>query len=190
VAVPADTLVLDWIVPAASGDEAPLSAAATRDALVRLDLIDGLGQPQAKLGHPWLHMVPKTVDKRFTTPLNPLRITLEPGLPGYANTTLTLQPLPKRGIWTVWLILVERIPAGTDGTPVERFVVRNTFKRTLDAGITLSKKERTQLFEARAMAYPEGAKAERLGVMGWVEDEEGRISAISQAICPEQGQTR
>jgi hypothetical protein len=55
-------------------------------------------------------------------------------------------------------------------------------KRTLDAGIKLPKKDRSRLFEARAMAYPEGAKAERLGVVGWVEDEDGGVTALARCV--------
>ena len=34
-----NTLILDWIVPGTQGDDAPLSAAASRDALMRLQTL-------------------------------------------------------------------------------------------------------------------------------------------------------
>ena len=43
-------LALDWIVPGAKGEDAPLSAAASRDALQRLEAL-GLPVPAASSSH-------------------------------------------------------------------------------------------------------------------------------------------
>ena len=56
----ASGLTLDWIVPGALGDEAPLSTAANRDALVRLESLD-LAAPQTQR---LVHQVVATADLR------------------------------------------------------------------------------------------------------------------------------
>ena len=120
-------VALDWIVPGAAGDDAPLSAAARQDSLDRLQ-----AKGQAS--------IPTTI------PLQPslvLRVARGPALGGYIGTSIALQAQKASdGLLTAWLALVETIPAGTDGTAVERNLVRNTLahpRHTMDcraAGIT------------------------------------------------------
>lgn len=160
----AGTVALDWIVPSAQGDEAPLSAAARQDGLDRLQAL-GLAQlPEAPLAPgPAL-----------------LRVARGPALGGYIGTSIELQPSESiSGPLTAWLVLVETIAAGTDGTPVERNLVRNTL--VLDwkasAGSSGSWKE------IRPLAVPEGAQATRLRVIGWVEDASARVLAAAQSQC-------
>jgi hypothetical protein len=66
---------------------------------------------------------------------------------------------------------------------VERNLVRNTFQPPWDGTRALSKRERQRLFEARPMQIPEGAKGNRLRVVGWVEDANGRVVAAAQSLC-------
>ena len=174
---PPRTLVLDWIVPSPRGDEAPLSAAATRDANDRLAA---------------LHRAAPTTSHTIQTPVakRPYRMRVAHGLPfnGYIGASMELPqsevrpvPLPVTG----WLVLVETIAAGTEGTPVERNLVRNSLTRTWDGRHQLSKDEQKRLWESRPMGLGATARPERLRVVGWVEDAHGRIITAAQSHCAE-----
>jgi hypothetical protein len=161
-----DELALDWIVPGSKGEDAPLSAAASTDARARLAALQ--------------RAEPATVDavRRFVqAPKRGLRVSH--GLPfnGYLGTSLELKQ-PRREAWTAWLLMVETIPAGSDGTPIERNLVRNALQLAWPAG-----PEQPRLFEMRPMGIPDNARPERLRVVGLVQDGRGRIRAIAQSRC-------
>ncbi|WCM87073.1 hypothetical protein [Acidovorax sp. NCPPB 3576] len=172
----ASALVLDWIVPGSLEDDAPLSAAATRDALQRLQ---DLGRS-----------VPRFSDTH-TAQVQPLpgRLRVANGLAmnDYLGTGIAFQPAPRQplaaGSYAYTLVLVERVPAGTAGTPIERHVVRNALQGNWNAGISLSKKEQPSWMENRSMRAPEGANTDRLFVAGWLQDAQGRIVAAAQSRC-------
>ena len=164
-------IALDWIVPGSKGEDAPLSAAASRDGLARL----------AALGRP----VPAQADtarQKLVAAARSLRVAHGVALNGYVGASIELRPAG-RGPWTAWLALVETIPAGSDGTPVERNLVRNLLQPAWDGRKALSKEEQKKLFESRPMSIPEGATPERLRVVGWVQDARGEIRAIAQSRC-------
>jgi len=164
-------LVLDWIVPGARGDDAPLAAAATRDARPRLE---ALHRPPPAAADTARHGSGRA-DHR-------LRVAQGPAFNGYIGTSIALQP-GRGGPWQAWLVLVETLPAGTEGSPVERNLVRNAFRPDWDGARPLSKKEQSKLYESRPMQIPEGARPDRLRVVGWVEDAQGRIRGIAQSRC-------
>ena len=62
-------------------------------------------------------------------------------------------------------------------------LVRNALQVAWDGGQPLSKEERLRRIETRSLSIPEGAKAERLRVVGWVEDSRNHIRAIAQSRC-------
>ena len=78
-------------------------------------------------------------------------------------------------------LLVERIPAGSEGTPVERRLVR-----TLVGPLALATlaSERT-VQHLRAVRVPENAKPERLSVVGWLETPAGRVLAVGDRHDPD-----
>jgi len=161
-----DELALDWIFPGSKGEDAPLAAAATSDALARLASLQRT--PAAGV---------EAMRRVVQAPKRGLRVSH--GLPfnGYLGTSLELKQ-PRTEHWTAWLLLVETIPAGSDGTPIERNLVRNALQLDWPAGA-----ERPRLFESRPMSIPEGARPERLRVVGWVQDGRGRMRAIAQSRC-------
>ncbi len=162
-------LAIDWIVPGARGDDAPLSAAATRDALERL--------------HSLKRKPPSPVDTMRSARRDgagTLRVAQGPAFNGYIGASIE-SPDAGRGPSTAWLALVEALPAGTEGSPVERNLVRNLLVVPWPAAPGAR-------FEARPMAIPEGANPERLRVVGWLADSRGVIRAISESRCePEEG---
>ncbi|APW39235.1 hypothetical protein RD110_20120 [Rhodoferax koreense] len=182
----ANAMVLDWIVPGSRGDDAPLSAAATRDSLARLA---ALHQPP-----------PGTAANTLTnTPVRRIggasRLRVAHGLPlaGYVGASIELKPVPARAEaapWTAWLVLVETIAAGSEGTPVTRNLVRNVLVQDWNpaqaapaAETPAGTRSVPRLFESRPMGVAEGARPERLRVLGWVQDAQGRVFGAAQSKC-------
>ena len=110
------------------------------------------------------------------------------GLPlaDYVGASIELKPIPAsaRGQnWTAWLALVETLPAGTEGSPVARNLVRNLFQPSWNMRKQLLKTEQLRFFDQRSMAVAPGVDASRLRVIGWVEDENGQIVAAAASRC-------
>ena len=171
-------LVLDWIVPGASGDDAPLSAAATRDALERLADLK--------------RAAPRTTDVHVTDantdPATPaLRVASGPTFNDYVGTTMVWRSpqgdAGTQGPWQYHLLLVEAVPAGTEGTPVTRNLVRTMLKRTWDEDPKLSKKKHEAWNELQPMRIAEGVRTEGLFVVGWVQNARGQTVATARSVC-------
>ena len=158
-------VALDWIVPGSRGDDAPLSAAATRDSLNRLQALARQAPPQAE------NVSTRSSAKRA------LRVAHGMPFNDYIGTSIEMKPAA-RGTWTAWLALVETIPVGTEGTAVQRNLVRNLLQVPWDAA-----RAPVRLLESRSMLIAEGVQADRLRVIGWVEDAKGRIHGIAQSAC-------
>lgn len=202
-ALPATTLALDWIAPSAQGEAAPLSIAATTDALTRLGVLG--------------RSLPATADSVAHAPglpaqhaLQGARLRVAHGLPfgNYIGASMALllpvnsrNPLAGRstGVLKATLLLVETIPAGADGTPVERNLVRNSVETVWDGRAVhpiLAPPRRSgseapggrrepgaQFHAAHVMSIPEGARPERLRVVGWVEDTNAHWLFAAQTRC-------
>jgi hypothetical protein len=165
---------LDWIVPSAHGEAAPLALAATPEAASRVARAGVLRSDEALT---------------VTTPL-PARSALGvevrdgPAWNGYIGLQLdaryaSTRPLPA-GL-AAWLALVERIPAGSEGTPVQRLLVR-----TLVGPLPLaSLASEGGVQHLRAVRVPESGKAERLSVVGWLETPAGRVLSIAARHDPD-----
>jgi hypothetical protein len=170
-------VALDWIVPGGRGEDAPLSAAATRDALARLQ---ALGQTTPDRSAVFAR--PRTSTAQ--------RLRVAQGLPlgGYMGASIELKPVPRApGQVTAWLALVEAVPAGTDGTPVARNLVRNLLQSTWNNDSLLLNEKQIRWLESRPMSVPEGANPDRIRVVGWVEDTKGRMTHIAQSRCSPPG---
>jgi hypothetical protein len=164
----AGALALDWVVPGEKGDDAPLSTVASRDALERLKALKR-SPPQAS----------ETVSTRRSGKALPLRAALGDAFNDYIGASIELKGAsgtPRQA----WLLLVETLPAGTEGSPVARNLVRNVFQPSWDRP---SKAKR--LYEMRAMQIHEGARPERLKLVALLQDARGRMRAITQTECRE-----
>lgn len=174
--------VLDWIVPSPAADEAPLSAAATHDAEVRLR---DLGRP-----------LPSTTDTHIAAVHAPsmarLRVAHGLAFNDYLGTAIAFTPPgPAHGQnapnprWTYHLLLVETVAPNTEGTAVPRQIVRNMLQGTWEPqGSRPPGKAPAAWREARPMRVADGAKTEHLRVVGWVQDDtSGRIVAAAQSVC-------
>jgi hypothetical protein len=161
-------VALDWIVPGSRGDDAPLSAAARAEGVDRLG---ALGQPVPR--HDTASRQPRQ------GPAVRLRVAQGQPFNGYLGASIEL-PGAGPGPWHAWLALVETLPAGSERTPVARNLVRNVLEVTWDAR---GPANGGMLREARSMNIPEGARPERLRLIGWVADARGRIRGIAQSRC-------
>lgn len=174
-----NAVALDWIVPGNQGDDAPLSAAATRDATARLQSL-GRGAPQAA------HTLYKRVEPAGSLRL---RVAHGPAVNGYVGASIELRPTGVlKGPVSAWLALVETIPAGVEGSPVERNLVRNVLNPPWNGPEKLSKTRSRRLIDSRSMSIPPGANPERLRVIGWVEDRQGRLRVIAKSRCAKADQ--
>lgn len=169
-------LVLDWIVPSAQGDEAPLSAAASRDALERLQTV---GIPAPKDTRTRQTPIP-------TSHALALRVGHGVAVGGYLGASIELKVHPTFNAWgslSAWLVLVETIAPGVEGTPVARNLVRNVLITNWDVLEQLTNKEQLTLREMRPLSLPAGTNPERLRVVGWVQDAGGKILTAAQSVC-------
>lgn len=170
-----NAVALDWVIPGNQGDDAPLSAVATRDALSRLEAL--------KKSVP----VKTTTARHAIKGIQGARLRVAHGLPvsGYLGASIELRPISSaaRQPLTAWLALVETLPVGLEGSPVERNLVRNVLMRTWDGRKQLSKDEQNRLFESRSMNIAPAASPDRLRVIGWVEDAQGRVLLAAQSRC-------
>jgi hypothetical protein len=168
------TVALDWVLPGGQGDNAPLSPVATRDGLKRLEAL-GTTPPTASLNRK------SQVQARTGT----LRVAHGLPVSGYMGASIEFRGPGTVAAqnWTAWLALVEAVPAGTEGSPVPRHLVRNLIQPSWDGRKQLSKKERMRFIESRSMDIPAGMKTDRAQVIGWVEDAQGRVVAAAQSRC-------
>ena len=171
-----DQLALDWVTPGSQGDDAPMSAIATRDALTRLESLKK--QPPAT----------SSAQTQTVRGVKGARLRVAHGLPlaDYVGASIELKPVPgsARGQkWTAWLALVETLPAGAEGSPVARNLVRNLFNAPWNLRKQLSKTEQDKFFDQRSMSIAPGVDASRLRVIGWVEDQNGQLVAAAASQC-------
>ena len=164
----AGSFAIDWVVPGTRGDDAPLAAVALDEAMERL----------AALHRP----VPQRSDAVFGRREGaavPLRLAQSATFNDYISTSMALKR-PGREPWHAWLLLVEQLPAGTEGSPVERHLVRNVFRPDWTRA---EGRPRGGLAEDRSMQLHEGVQPDRLRLFAVLADSRGRIRAISRTAC-------
>ena len=172
------TLALDWIVPGRLGDEAPLSAAASRDALARLQTLRR-PSPRTQLAV----NTPVASESGAT-----VRVAHGVALGGYIGASIEAhRSASERQPATAVLLLVETIAAGSDGTPITRNLVRNMLQAPWNGASSLSNQEQMSLLERRPLSIPEGANPQRLRVVGWLQDGRGRMLVATQSGCRPEG---
>lgn len=162
------TAVLDWVIPGSQGDDAPLATVARRESLERLEF---LHQPV-----PDDH---KELSSKVQGGRHHVRVSRGPVYDGYVGASLTFDSrAPLRQPLTGWLALIEVLPAGTEGSPVPRVLMRNLLSDTIPPRNT---EIMGQLW--RPMNVPEGADPNRLQLLGWVSDAQGHVLAAAESSC-------
>lgn len=180
-------VTLDWLAPSPAGDDAPLSAAANRDALFRLESL--------KITLPKEQQVVKTeVKTEVKKSAYQIRVAHGLAVAGYIGASIELTQFPSNlrnaKNLTAVLLLTETIPKGMADTPIERLLVRNMliepWKMTMASSPKNSKPDDKQvLLTRRPLSIPSGVNPDNLHVMGWVQDDSGRILAAAQSLCIE-----
>ncbi len=163
-----DTVVLDWVLPGRQGEQAPLATVASTDAQERLYFL-GAQEPEQAAAF--------TLRRSGDAPQ--VRVAQGQAFNDYIGTSLELR---KGGgeAWRGWLMLVESLPAGTEGSPVARNLVRNVFRPDWHRPAARAP---GRMAEARAMQIHEGANPERLRLVAVIHDQRGRIRAIARTEC-------
>ncbi|HET9645405.1 MAG TPA: hypothetical protein VFP68_19080 [Burkholderiaceae bacterium] len=168
-ALPRNALVLDWIVPSERGNDAPLAQAALPEAGRRVE-----GNLSAKES---LRQI-----RHLSSPAG-WRLKVQTGLAwnGYLALSLDLERLAGSARTfgphaSAWLALVERVPAGSDGTPVPRQLVRAVI-----GPLPLDSSRDSGVHHLRALRLPPNSQAERLAAAGWIEDA-GQMLIASQSV--------
>ena len=188
----AGQVALDWVLPGSQGIDAPLAAVARIDSQSRWSaLLKKEGKSPA---------LPARTAERITSVVAlgstafPLRVAHGGAQADYIGASIGMASLPRNTAlasgekpWVAFLALIEELPAGTEGSQVSRNLVRNLLQAPVYLHKQLSKKEQTPpltgWLETRSMNIPAGANPERLRVVGWLEDNQGRIRAAAQSRC-------
>ncbi|MGE4239756.1 MAG: hypothetical protein AB7E83_04805 [Ramlibacter sp.] len=163
-------LAIDWVLPGGKGDDAALAVAARPEALERVQALE--------------RKPPLASDAvRLPLPAQPraarLRIAQGASVNDYIAVSVDLAPgrtPPRGGPFQLWLLLVESLPRGTEGSPVARKLVRNVFTQSWDpAAVSFS--------ETRAMQIHEGVRPSRLRVVALLQDANGRLLDAAETRC-------
>ncbi len=172
-------VTLDWLAPSPAGDDAPLSAAANRDALIRLENL--------KITLPKEQQVIKT--SVASSGYN-IRVAHGLAVAGYIGASIELTQFPSHPAapknLTAVLLLTETIPKGTADSPIERNLVRNMLIEPWVVTAASAKKAEKQMFVTRRpLSIPAGVNPDNLRVLGWVQDSAGRVLTAAQSLCVE-----
>ena len=174
----------DWITPAT--DAAPLALAALPEAAERAQRA-GIPPPpaggQRQLGRPAAARLPGLA----------LAVASGPAWQGYFGVELKLQrgvpnSLPAGS--SAWLALVERVPAGSEGSAIARELVRTVagplplLGPPAAPGAASKASAGAPLTHLRALRWPETAQPARLQARAWIEGPDGRILAVAADRCP------
>jgi hypothetical protein len=169
-AVSPRTMVLDWIVPAA--DDAPMAAAALPEARER-----AAGAPRHPDSDPPTRRRAHALLARGPS----LRVIHGPAWNGYIAVRLTVSRpgrLPPGA--AAYVALVERVPAGSEGSAITRQLVRAAVGPLSPAELA----REAPVEHLRAVRVPETHWPERLGSVAWVETADGRVIAAARALPP------
>ena len=182
--------LFDWIVPGAA--DAPLAAGALAEAAERLQRLPADSASTAP------GALPREVASPPRNKLNlrgllmpPLRVVSGPAWYGYFGLELQVPAAARSRLpagSSGWLALVEQVPAGSDGTPVARALVRTVAgPLAVDAtppDLALIRRIRpTGLTHLRALRWPAGAEPTRLQARAWIEGPDGTILAVAADHC-------
>lgn len=155
-------LVLDWIVPA--GEGAPLAVAALPEAAQRAGTVSRETHwRSAALGRAGAPHV---------------RIADGPGWNGYVGLRLVITrrgTVPADAV--AYAALVERVPGGSENTPVDRQLVR-----AVVGPLGLGELATVPVVEhMNSVRLPDIERPDRLGSVAWIETANGQVIAAAQS---------
>ncbi|HSW04131.1 hypothetical protein [Aquabacterium sp.] len=171
--------LFDWITPAAQGPDAELAAAAPLEARERAERAGAAPPPGGeKRVSPGSGERQASPQRRTRLPGPKLQVQSGPAWNGYFGLQLDVRGTLPAGS-SGWLALVEMLPAGSEGSRIERQLVRSVAgPLPLDgAGSPRG------LRHLRALRWPESAQPTRLQARGWIEGPDGRLLAVAADRC-------
>lgn len=162
--------LFDWITPTPQGPDAALSAAASTEARERAER---LGSTPPAAGESLVQPGRRSRPSRLV-----VQVQSGPAWSGYFGLQLDVRGKAPAGS-SGWLALVEILPAGSEGSRIERHLVRSV------AGpLALEGTGKPQgLRQLRALRWPESAQPTRLQARGWIEGPDGHIIAVAADRC-------
>lgn len=176
-----DAWALDWIVPAPPDTPPPgtprlafLHGAAMPASATRMGRLGGPLAPDEAftLSHPLPQRSALNLQVRDTR-LAGGKIELR-----MAARFTSQRPLPA-GLQG-WLALVERLPAGDEGSSVDRQVVR-----ALVGPLPLEGLARQPIDHLRTVDMPAQGDPQQFAAVGWVETTRGRVIAVGRGALPD-----
>ena len=191
-ATAATTWRFDWITPTA--DSAPLAPAALPEAADRAQRACS-GPPaggQRSTGRAALLRLPGPAGQ-------PLAVVSGPAWQGYFAVQMTLArgvPAQLPAGSSAWLALVERVPAGSEGSAIARELVRTVAgplplppppgqpPAAAGAAAASSAAASPPLTHLRALRWPDTAQPTRLQARAWIEGPDGAVLAVAADRCP------
>jgi len=162
--------LFDWIVPTPAGEDAALSSAAIVEGQDRTERT-GASAPVGSQVLVQRSPLPRATGLR-------LSVQSGPAWNGYFGLQFTLTGRAPPGA-TGWLALVELLPAGSEGSTVERQLLR-AVAGPLPLGTAPRQAVQQHL---RALRWPATADPTRLEARAWIEAPEGRLLAVADARC-------
>lgn len=162
--------LFDWITPTPHESDAALAAAALAEARERAQRVGA--EPPAG-GEQQVQRQRQARPPRVT-----LQVQSGPAWNGYFGLQFDVRGTLPAGS-TGWLALVELLPAASEGSPIERQLVRSVAgPLPLDGA-----RSPRGLRHLRALRWPETARPTRLQARGWVEGPDGRMLVVAADRC-------
>ena len=171
----------DWIVPA--GADAAMAVAALPEAAERAARADAAQRAPTGAGLLAPGRSSNGPPGRLAAGLAPrLTVVSGPAWQGYIGVELSLYATTGRR-WpegsSAWIALVERVEAGSEGTPVARDLVRS-----MAGPLPFPPAGGQTLKHLQALRWPTTAQPERLQARAWVEGPHGAVLAVTADQCP------
>jgi hypothetical protein len=173
---PVNALAVDWIAPGKLGDAAPLSVAAIQEATDRLH----------ELGRQNLEGASHNYSAFKNWPGTQLTVAFGRTVGRYVGVSVELavaQNTTSLPDLDLWLLLLEQLPSGTEGSAVPRHLVRNVLQLRWGEDALKADAKGVHLSELRPMSLPEGTQSQRLQVAAWVQDAQGNLIQAAHTAC-------
>jgi hypothetical protein len=166
----ADGWLFDWITPTPRAAEAALASAAPIESAERAQRLGAQAPVDSQV---WVQR-----ERLQRSPGLKLQVQSGPAWNGYFGLQLDARGALPAGS-TGWLALVEMLPAGTEGTKVDRQLLRSVAGPFPLDGARSARGVR----HLRALRWPDTAQPARLQARGWIEGPDGRLLAVASDSC-------
>jgi hypothetical protein len=169
-----NTLAIDWVVPDAGAGTSPLSRLANAEGSARAARNGGLRADEALTRS---HPIPSRSAMRLKVSSASAADSADAALRMNVRFE-SAQRAPRQ--LEGYLALVEHLPAGELGSPIERTVLRSVAGPLAISDLSAAQPADLEV----SMHRPETQHPERLSAFGWVETTKGHVLAVAMAAGP------